>query len=797
MTELPPSLAPLMFYSQFIVYASRPDPAKPGKILKLPASHVTGATVNAHDTAHHTDYRTAIAAAQRLGPAYGVGFVFTAADPFWFCDLDNAWDDAGNKWHDWAVNICNWFAGCAVEVSISGKGLHIIGMGTPPEHGCESELHVGGFYHMDRFVALTGTHATGNAAVDPGPAAFKAMIDYYWPPKAAPLHALSYDGPRPEWNGPTDDEELIRKFLAARGSAAAAFGDSCTSRELWEAVSGPLGKAFPDPLRAYDASKADAALAQRLAWWTGCDHERIDRLMRRSALARDKWDTRTTYLHDTIALACGRQVEVMGDDRPKVAIDVNAPAVVDPTTGALVISSTKILTYADQQLYFKGCTYIVSQNRVLTSKGELLKKEQFRSAYGRHRFVINTDGKLSADAWDVFTNGQVGEFKCADRDRYVPNLPFGALFDVNGVTYVNTYRDPKAARRQGDASPFINHIKRMLPKGRDAEILLYYLAACVQHKGTKFQWAPMIQGVEGNGKSLITMVMEHALGEDHCHRPLANEIGEKFNPWLVGKLYISVEDMFTSSAADKRDVFEILKPMITSEKMSIRAMQTDQYMSHIVCNFVFNTNHKDGLRKSRNDRRIAPLYCAQQEEEHLARDGMTPQYFDPLYAWVRAEGKEIIAEWLSTVEIPLEMNPATGCHRAPMTSSTDEAIEAGEDRMTQEIREAIAQCLPGLTGDWVSLVMAERHLVDSGAIRYVKRAELKKVLQNMGFVQHPNLPDGRTNNKVFPDQTKPVLFVRKSNSALMSIQTAAAVARAYQDANNFPVGMPFSVGNDK
>ena len=52
------------------------------------------------------------------------------------------------------------------------------------------------------------------------------------------------------------------------------------------------------------------SLAMRLAYWTGRDCSRIERLMRRCELARDKWDDRPDYLQRTILAACAWCSEV-------------------------------------------------------------------------------------------------------------------------------------------------------------------------------------------------------------------------------------------------------------------------------------------------------------------------------------------------------------------------------------------------------------------------------------------------------------------------------------------------------
>ena len=57
-------------------------------------------------------------------------------------------------------------------------------------------------------------------------------------------------------------------------------------------------------------SEADSALCFMLAFWTGRDAGRIDRLFRRSGLMRDKWEKRDDYREKTIENACQITSEV-------------------------------------------------------------------------------------------------------------------------------------------------------------------------------------------------------------------------------------------------------------------------------------------------------------------------------------------------------------------------------------------------------------------------------------------------------------------------------------------------------
>ena len=102
-----------------------------------------------------------------------------------------------------------------------------------------------------------------------------------------------------------DDEKLIEQALESKPSAKATFGDGATFSDLWENNIEALQRAYPDisDKRKYDFSSADAALATRLAFWTGKDCERMMRLMLGSKLVRPKWE-RPDYLRRTILNAC-------------------------------------------------------------------------------------------------------------------------------------------------------------------------------------------------------------------------------------------------------------------------------------------------------------------------------------------------------------------------------------------------------------------------------------------------------------------------------------------------------------
>lgn len=772
MQQLPSALAALAAYPQFMCWIAVPSKTRPGKMDKLPVSPRTMAVVDAHDPRHWTDAATACAAATAAG--CGVAFVFTERDPFFFVDIDGAYD--GQQWSQLATTLCSVFAGAAVEVSHSGTGLHIFGRGAAPEHGTRNQALGLEFYTEKRFVALTGTSVHGDAGTDHTAALAWLTANYF--PASGATRAESFDlsdTPDPEWRGPTDDADLIRRAMASR-SAAAAFGAKASFADLWECNTEVLSKVFPDPARLYDESAADAALISHLSFWTGRHGERIERLMRQSKLVRPKWD-REDYLPRTIANVIARGGDVLHD---KPAEPPPTPVAATDAPRQRLVEGNTFMGPAEQQNLFGGCVYVQSLHRILVPGGQLLKAEQFRASYGGYVFAMDdANQKTTRNAWEAFTESQALRAPIADATCFRPDLPPAMLVREAGRVYANTWWPADVPRQVGDVTPFITHMAKLLPDERDRTIMLSYMAACVQHKGVKFQWCPVLQGAEGNGKTVISWCVAEALGRHYTHWIDAKGLVSDFNAFLDNKLLIAVEELRAQEHAD--EIVEKLKTYITGGAgVQIQKKGVDQFTTRIVCNFIANTNHKDAVRKTPdNARRFAIFFSPHQSKAEMLADGMDGDYFHRLYKWLREEGGfAIVSELLHTYPIPDEFNPATKLQRAPDTSTTEQVINASMGRIEQHIAEAIAEGVQGFMNGWVSTAAVEKLLENLGLANRVSLSKRREMLIAMGYVMHPGLVDGRPNNPVQPDGRKPQLFVKRG-SPLEYIRGAAEIAKKY------------------
>ena len=308
----------LLEYPNWVAWREDP-PDKPGdKLKKVPINPHTGNLGSSTDPASWGTLVQAKARAARDDLA-GMGFVFTDS-PFAGVDLDHCRDAATGAIEPWALEIIRELDSYS-EVSPSGTGVHVFVKGDKPGGSCKLKRDGGGeieIYDSGRYFTFTGDHLEGTPrTVEARPAELAAL---YWRlfPKPA---ETARPGPMPSTVG-VDDQELIAKMTASKnGADIQALFDGDTS-----AHNG-------------DDSGADQALCNHLAFWTGRDPVRMDRLFRTSGLMRDKWDSKrgaTTYGWITIDTAIRDTQEVWTPGNGRAARQVD-----DQARGATVVDTAK------------------------------------------------------------------------------------------------------------------------------------------------------------------------------------------------------------------------------------------------------------------------------------------------------------------------------------------------------------------------------------------------------------------------------------------------------------------------
>ncbi len=262
---------------------------------KVPYSARTGRPASPTDPNTWTDYTAAVRALQKEDAYCGVGFVFTADDPYIGIDIDDCASSTG-KIRPFVQEIISKLDSYT-EYSPSGTGIHIILRGKKPGPRCRKKHHACTveIYEKDRYFTVTGNHVPGTPE---GIRPRSAELAEIYRELFGDTEPAGSRHEAPASSSPLTDEEIIEKACDAVNGAEFEL--------LWK------GEWERSPRDYPSHSEADLAFCTMLSFYTGRDPERIDRVFRQSGLYRKKWD-RPDYSGGVIVKALEGMTEFHDD----------------------------------------------------------------------------------------------------------------------------------------------------------------------------------------------------------------------------------------------------------------------------------------------------------------------------------------------------------------------------------------------------------------------------------------------------------------------------------------------------
>lgn len=311
-----------------------------GKPTKVPVDPSGGGLAKVNDPSPWSSFETAVEDHDHAGAnTAGLGYMFASGGPFVGVDLDDCRDPETGDLEPWARDIVDRLDSYT-EVSPSGTGVHVWIAGDLPDGGNRrGDVEM---YDSDRFFTVTGEQVEGTGrSVASRPDALDAVhAEYIRDDGSEEGDGVETPTDGTNHRGSTGDVDLEEDELVAKAKDA-ANGDKF--RRLWNG----------DTSEYPSHSEADAALSSLLAFWTGGDRARIDRLFRQSDLYRKKWD-RDDYRQRTIDVALDGRTEFYspsdGTDPnpspPSVAalLDDTRDREDDPTDGTNVDETYAVLS---------------------------------------------------------------------------------------------------------------------------------------------------------------------------------------------------------------------------------------------------------------------------------------------------------------------------------------------------------------------------------------------------------------------------------------------------------------------
>ncbi|QDU35702.1 DNA primase [Proteus phage vB_PmiP_RS10pmA] len=578
----------LINLKQWVMWKLTPVEGRP-KPTKVPYS-VTGVKASSTDPNSWSDYHTALAVAKAMGMD-GVGFVFSKDDPYFFIDVDNCLDDNGNK-SQLAIEISQQLFGCYVEISQSGHGLHFIGKTkTIPDwfksmNNQELGLEI---YTQERFIAMTCTgHGSENLDMT---MQFNAIVSKYAKKRATADEWTNK--PRAEYDGPESDEELI-KLAMSSNSANNIFGDKASFKDLWTKNEDKLATTYPaDQGESFNWSSADMALCSHLAFWTGCDCERMERLFNQSALVRGKWTDREDYRRNTILHAVSncttvyKKLQISQETINNVVNPVQSAIPnymnISPGEGAYGTNHSANATTFIQN-YYRGDTLIFNQDQAFRYTGKVwervsdeeLKYQLSIAMLASEPKADNINGTYKMMSW---LQTRVDRVMGTYNGKPVNNLVIcqNGILDVttgdlkpHDPLFFTTSILPYSYDPFSQCPTWFNFLNSTLENDEERIALLQEWIGYMMINNYDYQKAMLLIGAPRSGKSTIGKIIQQLIGEQNfAGASLEGLANDAVLAELIDKQVIFIGDAHSVSGNNRNAILTNFKSITGCDPITI------------------------------------------------------------------------------------------------------------------------------------------------------------------------------------------------------------------------------------
>lgn len=287
-----------------------------------------------------------------------------------------------------------------------------------------------------------------------------------------------------------------------------------------------------------------------------------------------------------------------------------------------------------------------------------------------------------------------------------------SIFIYNQATMVNTYPENQVPPRPKVIRPIDlanikrikQHIRHLLVDQKERRMLLDWLAYVVQNPGKRVNFAPLIQGVQGDGKSFFAFLLGATMGLPNVRMANAHILEGQFTGWAQGQCVMAIEEI-RLIGHNRYDVLNRVKPFITNPVIEVHPKGRDPYNVENTTNYLLFTNYRDAMPLSLNERRFLVLFSQWQDKDKLrAFKEENPDYYVDLYAALD-DSAPAIREWLLQHEMSSDFNPKGD---APLTPAFYHMVTAALPANTRGILEAIeAGDYPDISDELLNITLLQ------------------------------------------------------------------------------------------
>ena len=403
----------------------------------------------------------------------------------------------------------------------------------------------------------------------------------------------------------------------------------------------------------------------------------------------------------------------------------------------------KVASERDIPEWLQGWVYVTEDDRFCRQDGaEVLTIQGFNACFNRE--MPPGDGGAKTAAWQVLDSGMV---PLVTRSMYVPFA--GPLFtSQDGVSCINTYRpssvptavESLSAAGRHAVSVVMRHL-RLICGGREEVVQTFvdWMAHNVQKPGCKIRWAPLIKGVEGDGKSLLGELMAAVMGRANVRNVSPKVLGTDFTGWAEGSALIVLEEI-KLTGHNRYDILNALKPFLTNPNVEVHRKGRDGYDTVNTTNYAAFTNYADALPLTDTDRRWWIIFTPFASLNELAaalgagvaRDVLS-DYFNTLTGVIQQQPAEL-RRWLLDHTISASFKPDSA---APMTEEKAVMIGMSVSEEESTVREILEKGGVGIAPDIFASSYLSSEVVMSGSDISLATSGLSRLFSKVGFTRMP------------------------------------------------------------
>jgi hypothetical protein len=321
----------------------------------------------------------------------------------------------------------------------------------------------------------------------------------------------------------------------------------------------------------------------------------------------------------------------------------------------------------------------------------LLKTEAFNLKNGKHVPESSNGSKQSASKYVA----DKGYMETVDMMAYLPNIN-EAIVSVEDFKVLNSFNIntvPKASLKYSEeglkAIELVKkHISFICGNDENSNILTQWIAHQIQFPGKQILWSPVIQSIQGVGKSFFGELLRCCLGDRNVGTVSPTQVISDFNGWATG-VSVNVLEELRVKGHNRYNAVNSLKPLITDRMIQINDKGVKQFMTYNTTNYICFTNYKDSLPLDSDDRRWWVIFVnidSLDEMSNIVGESAIT-YFPNLFNAVRTYGSEI-RKWLLEYNLTDEF---LSIKQAPITNEKLNMIATEECSLEGyvEIKEMI------------------------------------------------------------------------------------------------------------